>query len=67
MCVFVRAKLSWKWYGTVVFHKLCRRAQCWRVQNTVSVNDRSCIVRCNEFHSAGPETARLLCPYVVVV
>jgi len=53
----------------VVFDKLCRTARSLRVYKTesVSVMCHKWSAACSVFHRVGPETTKLLWPYLVVL
>jgi len=53
----------------LMFDKLCRkRWSSWKhTQNGDSDNDGSRTVSGSEFRKVGPETAKLLCPYLIAL
>jgi len=53
----------------VVFDKCCRTAQSSTLHTTetVSVTDGTHTVNGSKYHRVGPETEKLLCPYLTVL
>ena len=53
----------------MIFDKLCRKIWSSSAHRTETVtdNDGSWTVSGSELHKVGPETAKLLCPYLVVL